>query len=97
MIPLNLPSVLRGVRKTKPILCDENGRPWRVHGDVVDTLMLAETRGEFDEMLMRGDRVRIKGALGDMEALMTGQSKRLIGVLSPLFGGSRMTIPAAKS
>ena len=48
--------IARGLRKARPILADDLGRPWRCPHAVIDAIMLAERRGEFDEIIARATR-----------------------------------------
>jgi hypothetical protein len=83
-----------GLRRSRPVLSDDDGNPWRCPRDVIAELMEHEAAGMFDEVLMPGDAVRIKGgALAGMLGLLQKNSKASrLTILSPLFGGVRATV-----
>jgi hypothetical protein len=87
----------RGLRKPRPVLTDDDGRPWRAPGDLIEALMAAERRGDFDETLAHGDRVRLaSGALAGVNALLQGSSGSRAELLMPLLGGCRVRVAEAK-
>jgi hypothetical protein len=87
--------VCRGLRKTKPILADDEGRPWRASEAVIMAVMRAEARGDFDDILAQGDKVQLaKGVLAGVAAVLTSTATNgKVEVLMPLFGGVKATVP----
>jgi hypothetical protein len=87
----------RGLRKFKPILSDAEGHLWRAPDWVIAAVREAETRGDFDEILVQGDQVRLaKGALRGVEAVLTEIDRDgRLNVLLPLFGVAKATVPQA--
>jgi hypothetical protein len=80
----------RGVRKFRPILADQAGRPWRCPNAIVDAIRLAEQQGEFDEVIASGDQVKLtRGVLSCVSARMSGSPGIRVELLLPLFGGAR--------
>ena len=41
----------RGISRFRPILADDDGRPWRAPCCVIDAIRLAEGKGDFDQIL----------------------------------------------
>ena len=61
--------IARGLRKLRPVLAADDGQPWRCPADIVTAIMAAECRDEFDEIIVKGDNVRLmKGALAGIVA-----------------------------
>lgn len=88
----------RGVARSRHILADTEGRLWRAPQRVIDAVREAERRGFFDEILHKGDPVTLtSGVLASVCSVLTDtQTAGMIELLTPLFGGSRATIAAAK-
>jgi hypothetical protein len=87
----------RGVRRARPILADDRGRPWRCPAAVVDAIKTAESEGEFDEVIANGDRVELtSGVLACISARMCGSPGIKVELLLPLFGGVRATASLAQ-
>jgi hypothetical protein len=53
-------------------------------------------RGEFDEILGYGAKVRVRGMAGVEAVMQRSSGKKMIELLSPLFGGCKMTVSSAK-
>src|SRR5262249_4804457 len=78
LIPINdahAPAVrvARGLLRTDTLLADQTGKPWRCPHDIIDALRQSEERGDFDEMLTRGDHVRLRqpyGVLSSVNAVL---------------------------
>ena len=49
----------QGLRKHRPILADAEGHPYRIPEQVILALKDAETSGYFDDVLAKGDKMRI--------------------------------------
>jgi Transcription termination factor nusG len=88
----------RGVAKYKPVLSDEEGRPWRAPEKVIEAVREAEATGRFDEILHKGDHVTLAyGALATVKSVMSSEvSAGMIELLLPLFHGCRATVSATK-
>src|SRR5262245_4944451 len=86
----------RGLCKVRPILCTDDGRLWRAPDSVIAAGRESEERGDFDEVLAQGDRVRlVKGVLAGVAATLTSTARSgRVEVLMPLFGGVRATAAA---
>jgi hypothetical protein len=88
--------IVRGLRRYRPILASQDGRPWLAPDFVIDGIRQAEADGRFNELLLRGDRVRLtSGILQGLNAKLerVASTDGLVELLGPLFGGSRMTAP----
>jgi len=88
----------QGINRFKPLLADDDGRPWRAPGPVIEALQLAEQRGDFDEILHKGDNVTLKyGVLATVRSILTTDSNStMVNILTPLFGGARLRIATTK-
>jgi hypothetical protein len=88
----------RGICRYRPLLADDEGRPWRAPGKVIDAVKTAETAGLYDEILHKGDHVTLAyGVLATVKSVCSSDTTTgMIELLMPLFGGSRATINAAK-
>ena len=76
----------RGLRKVRPIL-----------GDDLDGLMLAEHSGQFDEVIVVGDKVKLaSGVLASVAARMSGSPGIKVELLLPLFGGVKATVASSQ-
>jgi hypothetical protein len=87
----------RGLRKLRPILSDAEGRPWRAPDAVIAAVRESEDRGDFDEILHKGDPVKLtQGVLAGVQAVLNETAKKgRVEVLLALFGGVRASIPQA--
>jgi hypothetical protein len=84
----------RGINKLRPILADDDGRPWRAPERVIHAIRTAESRGDFDEILHKGDPVTLHcGVLATIRAVIsTDVCTGTLELLTPLFGGSRVRV-----
>jgi len=85
----------RGLRRFRPVLCHDDGTPWRACCEVIETVREAERRGEFDEHTpVRGDIVTMRrGVMAGIEAVVGHrQAAKTLEILTPLFGGVRATV-----
>src|SRR6187399_1632111 len=57
----------RGICRYRPLLADDEGRPWRAPEKTIDAVRLAERTGRFDEILHKGDQVTL--ACGVLSAI----------------------------
>jgi radical SAM superfamily enzyme with C-terminal helix-hairpin-helix motif len=91
-------SLARGVCKTRPVLSDDDGRAWRAPEKVISAIREAEQRGIFDEILHKGDSVTLAyGALAMVRSVLSSETTvGMVELLTPLFGGTRATVNAAK-
>jgi len=110
LIPIadaNSPAIYeaRGVLKTKPVLRDENGRPWRCPAKVVEAIREGELKGEFDEVLSKGDIVRVADSflervssiISTMESTGNNLSRvPVVELLVPLLGGARARVSSSR-
>jgi hypothetical protein len=88
--------ICRGVRKFKPILGDAEGRVWRAPDAVIAAVRESEDRGDFDEILAKGDQVRFtQGVLAVVTGTLisTAGSGCRAGILAPLLGGVGVSVP----
>lgn len=85
-----------GLRKYRPVLSDAEGRPYRIPERTILALKDAETSGYFDDVLAKGDKMRItSGVLANIPAFLEKSSHNSVELLTPLLGGARIkTIPA---
>jgi hypothetical protein len=88
----------RGVCRFRPLLADDEGRPWRAPQKTIDAVRLAEQRGLFDEILHKGDSVTLAyGVLSTVQSVMSSDTTTgMIEILMPLFQGCRATVQASK-
>jgi hypothetical protein len=87
----------RGVRRIKPILADEEGRPRLVPGHVIAAIKEAEARGMYDEIVAKGDSMKFAhGVLASISAVMESSKGNTVQLLLPLFGGSRASVASSK-
>ena len=95
----------RGVLKTKPVLRDENGKPWRCPEKVVEAIREGELKGEFDEILSKGDMVRVAGSILErVSAIITTMGgsgnnvsrSSVVELLVPLLGGVRARVSSSR-
>jgi hypothetical protein len=87
-----------GLRKFKPILCDDEGHLWRAPDRVIAAVREVEDCGAFDEVLRQGDdAVQVaKGVLAGVQAVLTNTACcGRVEVLMPLLGGVRATVSQA--
>jgi hypothetical protein len=87
----------RGLRRFKPILSDAEGRLWRAPDSVISAVRASEDRGDFDELLHRGDKIQLaRGVLAGVQAVLTETARNgRVEVLMPLFGGVRAFVSQA--
>jgi hypothetical protein len=82
----------RGLSRQNTILSDKEGRPWRTPDKVVQAIKTAEHNGKFDEILFKGDKIAFNsGILQGIQAFIEKSSLNTVELLSPLFGGARLT------
>jgi transcription antitermination factor NusG len=88
----------RGITRYKCVLASEDGRPWRAPHHVIEAVQEAERTGRFDEILHKGDHVKlVSGVLSTVRSVMSSDTPAgTIQLLMPLFGGARATISSAK-
>jgi hypothetical protein len=88
----------RGICRHRPVLADDDGRPWRAPKLVIDAIREAEAIGRFDEILHKGDNVTLAyGVMSAVRSIMASDTTTgMIELLTPLFGGVRATVNAAK-
>ena len=84
----------RGICRYKCVLADDDGRPWRAPGKVIDGVREAEARGLYDEILHKGDSVTLAhGVLSTVRSVMSSDTTTgMIELLMPLFGGAKATV-----
>jgi len=89
--------ITRGVTRFRPVLADENGRPWRAPQFVIEGIREAERRCEFDEILHKGDHVTLAfGVMATVRSVLTSSpATNVVELLTPLFGGTRATAKTA--
>ena len=91
----------RGICRFRPILADDDGRPWRAPCYVVDAIRLAEDKGDFDQILHKGDSVTLAyGVLSTIRSTLSSDfshvnSHNIVELLTPLFGGARARVQTA--
>jgi hypothetical protein len=87
----------RGVCRYRPVLADEDGRPWRAPATVVEAIREAERRCEFDEILHKGDHVTFAfGVMATIRSVLASTpATNMVELLTPLFGGARATARTA--
>jgi len=88
----------RGICRYRPLLADDEGRPWRAPQKTIDAVRLAEAQGLFDEILHKGDHVKlVHGVLSTIKSVCSSDTTvGMIEILMPLFGGARATVRADK-
>jgi hypothetical protein len=87
----------QGLRKYRPILADAEGHPWRIPEHIITVLKNAETSGYFDDVLAKGDKMRItSGVLANIPAFLEKSSHNSVELLTPLLGGARIKTTSAK-
>jgi Transcription termination factor nusG len=105
LIPINRvldPAVrmARGVCKHRPILADSYGQPWRAPQKIIEAIQLAEQRGDFDEILHKGDNVTLTyGVLATVRAVLATDLESptgMVELLTPLFGGTKIRIDPSR-
>ena len=90
--------IVRGVRRFRAVLADDIGRPWRCPVAVIDAIKLAESCGEFDEIITIGDQVKLtRGVLASVAARINRDSGgSRVELLLPLFSGCRATVAVSQ-
>jgi hypothetical protein len=88
----------RGICRYRPLLADDEGRPWRAPSKTIDAVRTAEAAGIFDEILHKGDSVTLAfGVLSAVRSVCSSDTTAgMIEILMPLFQGCRATVNAAK-
>jgi transcription antitermination factor NusG len=88
----------RGVCRYRPVLADDDGRPWRAPSTVVEAIREAERRCAFDEILHKGDSVTLAfGVFATVRSVLTATpATNIVELLTPLFGGARARIDTAR-
>jgi hypothetical protein len=99
LIPINsahdpVVRMTRGICRHRPLLADEDGRPWRAPNHIIDAVRMAERVGFFDEILHKGDQVTFAcGVLANVRAVMTADATpEALDLLVPLLGGARVKV-----
>jgi transcription antitermination factor NusG len=98
-IPLNdvdpsMFALCRGVRKYKPVVSDQSGRPWRVYNSHIQLIRTAEQLRHFDDTFQKGDKVQINNGLFEgIEAFLENSSNNMVELFAPLLGGARVKLP----
>ena len=87
----------RGIIRFRPVLADDQGRPWRAPCHIIEAVQAAEDAGHFDEILHKGDAVTLAfGVLATIRAVLTETSSgKTAELLMPLLGGARARTPKA--
>jgi len=87
----------RGVSRFKPILGSADGHMWRAPDAIIEAVRASEERGDFDEILAKGDKVQLtKGVLAGVQAVLNETAKKgRVEVLIALFGGVKASVPQA--
>jgi hypothetical protein len=87
----------RGLRKYHPVLADAEGSPMRIPEAVIATLKEAECVGYFDDVLAKGDKMRITSdVLASIPVFLDKSAGNLVELLTPLLGGARIKTTQAK-
>ena len=88
----------RGICRHRPLLAGTDGRPWRAPKKIIDGVRSAEQDGRFDEILHIGDHVKmISGVLATVRSVLSADTPNgMVELLTPLFGGTRATVSAAR-
>jgi hypothetical protein len=88
----------RGINRLRPGLADEDGRPHRIPQKIVSAIREAEGRGDFDEILHKGDCVTLAyGVLATIRAVLaTDTATGMVELVTPLFGGARVRVDPAR-
>lgn len=86
----------RGLKKIKPVLSDQDGRPWRAPNIAIKSIRTAEQSGEFDVTLQKGDKIQInEGILEGIQALLEKTSNNTVELFAPLLGGARVKMASS--
>lgn len=84
-----------GLRKPNPTLTYRDGRIWRAPAAVIDGLRQAEASGYFDDVLVKGDKIRINsGVLAGIPAFLENSTHNSVELLTPLLGGAKVKLAA---
>jgi len=88
----------RGICRYRPLLADDEGRPWRAPQKTIEAVKTAEQQGLFDEILHKGDHVTLAyGVLSTVQSVMSSDTTvGMIELLMPLFNGCRATVQSSK-
>jgi hypothetical protein len=82
------------INRHKPVLSSNDGRIWVAPGPIIDAVREAEERGDYDEILKKGNRVTFAaGVLACIQSLLPDGRVEL---LTPLFGNCRATTRSDK-
>jgi transcription antitermination factor NusG len=89
--------ICRGLRRIRPILSNAEGRPWRAPDAVIQAVREVEARGELDEVIQAGDKIRLTSAVleGVQGVLTKSAVSGNVQVLLALFGGVKASVPQA--
>lgn len=91
----NVLDACQGLRKPNPTLTYRDGRIWRAPAAVIDGLRQAETTGYFDDVLVKGDKIRINsGVLAGIPAFLESSNLHSVELLTPLLGGVKVKLAA---
>jgi hypothetical protein len=88
----------RGISRFRPILADDDGRPWRTQHRIIEAIRLAEANGNFDQIMHKGDCVTLAyGVLSTIRSTLAGDPALTakVELLMPLFGGARAKVSTA--
>ena len=82
------------------LLADAEGNPWRAPSHVIEAVMSARERGEFDERApARGDKVAFRSGVfaATIEARVDKSQLKTLELLTPLFGGGARVTAASSA
>jgi hypothetical protein len=84
----------RGVSRLKSILCSAEGHLWPASSAVIEAVRASEDRGDFDEILHKGDPILLtKGVLAGVQPVINETTRKgRAEVLLPLFGGVKVVV-----
>jgi hypothetical protein len=88
---------VRGLAGRKHLLSSAEGVLWIAPAEAVHLIETLENEGAYDQLdVGLGDKVRLKtnGPLSVMDLLVQRADAKLVEMLSPLFGGSRVVARA---
>ena len=88
----------RGLPGHKFLLASPEGAIWTASADVIAEIRRLEQEGAFDAFdVLPGEKVRLRGAspLSSLDLLVATANAKTVELLSPLFGGARVTAKTA--
>ena len=84
-----------GLRRPHSTLTHGDGRLWRAPATVIEGLRAAEAAGYFDDVLVKGDKIRINsGVLAGIPAFLESSTTNSVELLTPLLGGAKVKLAA---